>query len=179
MKKYHQSPIFGVRSGRSNCTPYVDERNSHDVPVTKYDMIRRSPILAVKAPRQIIARPTPFVSLPGVRVCRSWHNRISGGSSSAGYNERYEANERARIDFIGLFSIALAIANRIAQLVKTLVGRPMHVAMVSGLKRYAAPMGKLSHFISFLGDMNCLELVDWPESAIWIIASAQRMSRKT
>ena len=30
IKKYHQSPTLGVRSGKSRCTPYVDDKNSHD-----------------------------------------------------------------------------------------------------------------------------------------------------
>jgi len=39
IKKYHQRPTFGVRSGRRSCTPYVEETNSHD-PVIKEDMCR-------------------------------------------------------------------------------------------------------------------------------------------
>lgn len=37
------------------------------------------------------------------------------------------------MDFL---EVALEIEKRMAQLVKRLVGRPMHVAIVKGLKRY-------------------------------------------
>lgn len=83
-----------------------------------------------------------------------------------------------------------------AQFVKTLVGLPMHVAMVKGLNRYlwqcqcrasnlgslhsyAAATAMLSHFISFLGDVNRREEPDSPESAICVRALAQRRSRTT
>lgn len=39
MKKYHQRPTLGVKSGSKRWTPYVDWRNSHDWPVNRYDMI--------------------------------------------------------------------------------------------------------------------------------------------
>lgn len=68
-----------------------------------------------------------------------------------------------------------------AKFVKTLVGLPMHVAMVNGLNRYlwsskssaslvwavyphAAATAMLSHFISFLGDVNRREEPDSPDS---------------
>ena len=44
MKKYHQSPTFGVKSGSSIWTPYVDERNSHEYPVIKNETINKVPI---------------------------------------------------------------------------------------------------------------------------------------
>ncbi len=37
MKKYHHNPTFGVRSGINRWNPYVDERNSQDPPVIRYD----------------------------------------------------------------------------------------------------------------------------------------------
>jgi hypothetical protein len=30
MKKYHQSPTLGVRSGSNSGVPYVDDRNCHE-----------------------------------------------------------------------------------------------------------------------------------------------------
>ena len=82
-----------------------------------------------------------------------------------------------------------------AQFVKTLVGLPMHVAMVKGLNRYlqpcqseasllwvvhphAAATAMLSHFISFLGDVNRREEPDSPDSVIFMRALAQRRSRR-
>ena len=44
MKKYHQSPTFGVRSGNKSWTPYVEATNSHDLPVIRYDIYSRVPI---------------------------------------------------------------------------------------------------------------------------------------
>lgn len=58
-----------------------------------------------------------------------------GGSSSNGYMERYEANDRASIDVKERPLTAFDIEYRIAQEVKTLVGRPIQVAMVNGLNR--------------------------------------------
>ena len=43
---------------------------------------------------------------------------------------------KANIELNGLPLTALAIANSIAKFVKTLVGRPMQVPIVNGLKRY-------------------------------------------
>lgn len=49
--------------------------------------------------------------------------------------ERYEAKDRANMDVNEFPATAFAIACSIAQVVNTLVGRPMHVAMVKGLNR--------------------------------------------
>ena len=46
MKKYHQSPTLGVKSGKRRCTPYVDERNSHDPPVKRYEIYKNHAMLA-------------------------------------------------------------------------------------------------------------------------------------
>ncbi len=78
-------------------------------------------------------------------------------------------------------------------MVKTLVGRPMQVAIVNGLKRkleiynisiflawrekggiYAAAIAKLLHRLSFLGDVNSFDDPASPESAIFIRALALR-----
>ncbi len=82
-----------------------------------------------------------------------------------------------------------------AKFVKTLVGRPMQVPIVNGLKRYlrsasnvvlpqnpwksyAAPIAMLSHFLSFLEEVNSRVEEDWPESAICIRAFAERRSSR-
>ncbi len=70
---------------------------------------------------------------------RSKQTRRSGGRSKAGYSERYDASPNASIALRGFPDTALAMARRTAQLVKTLVGRPMQVAIVKGLNRYLAP----------------------------------------
>lgn len=57
-----------------------------------------------------------------------------------------------------------------------LVGRPMHVAMVNGLKRKAAAMAKLVHRLSFLGEVKSLEFPASPDSAILIKAFALERS---
>ena len=68
-------------------------------------------------------------------VCRSNASSTSGGRSRRGYIDRYEAKERATMALKGAPRTALAMAKRIAQLVKTLVVRPMQLAIVNGLKR--------------------------------------------
>lgn len=65
MKKYHQSPTFGVRSGNRRCTPYVDAMNSHDPPVIRYDMYNRIP-MAIKK-KTTFERPNP-IAFGGVFV---------------------------------------------------------------------------------------------------------------
>ena len=99
------------------------------------------------------------------------------------------------MEVMGLPETAWATAWRMAQLVKTLVGLPMHVAMVKGLNRYLqshqsrtsflstrhpypAATATLSHFISFLGDVNRRDEPDSPDSTIRMRALAQRRSRK-
>lgn len=126
---------------------------------------------------------------------RSKQTKRSGGRSKAGYSERYDARPNASIALMGFSDTALAMARRMAQLVKTLVGRPMQVAIVKGLNKYlalsipnsfffwevkahAAPVAMLSHLISFLGDVNSREEAAWPDSAICIRAFAQRRSRR-
>lgn len=52
-----------------------------------------------------------------------------------GYIERYEAKERANIEVNELPTTAFPMALSMAQVVKTLVGRPIHVRIVKGLKR--------------------------------------------
>lgn len=52
-----------------------------------------------------------------------------------GYMERYDAKARAIILVKDAPTTALEMEYRIAQVVKTLVGRPIHVAMVNGLNR--------------------------------------------
>jgi hypothetical protein len=47
MKKYHQSPTFGVRSGRRRRTPYVAERKSHE-PIKNAEPVSKAPIAPAK-----------------------------------------------------------------------------------------------------------------------------------
>ena len=54
MKKYHHSPIFGVRSGRKSWMPYVLERNDHD-PVRSQDIWRRVNKVPAMIPMEPIA----------------------------------------------------------------------------------------------------------------------------
>lgn len=37
MKKYHQRPMFGVRSDRVSCMPYVEYKKSQEESVTRYE----------------------------------------------------------------------------------------------------------------------------------------------
>lgn len=75
----------------------------------------------------------------------------------------------ASIELADAPTTALAMACNIAQVVKTLVGRPIHVAMVKGLNKNlllsqgsvqprikaanAAAIAKLLHLLSFLGEV--------------------------
>ena len=43
MKKYHQSPTFGVRSGNRRRTPYVADRKSHE-PIKNAEPVSKMPI---------------------------------------------------------------------------------------------------------------------------------------
>jgi hypothetical protein len=100
------------------------------------------------------------------------------------------------LDSLYLPCIASEIAYRIAQLVNTLVGLAMHVAMVKGLKRklwcimsfrkntfpqgvkrYHAATSILLNLICLLGDVNILDERDSPDSAI--IMSAFALSKST
>ena len=139
MKKYHHRPILGVKSGSSNCTPYVDARNSHEPPIRRLDMYSSQPTPAVKIPN---FWPANFHNERGrlsSSITLSKDRSMSGGRRRAGYIEKYEAKPNASTELMGLLRIALAIAKRMAQLVKALVDRLTHVAMVMGLKRYLDP----------------------------------------
>lgn len=67
---------------------------------------------------------------------RSYANNTSGGSKRAGYIDKYAAKDMAITALYGAPATALATACRMAHVVKTLVGLPMQVAIVKGLKRY-------------------------------------------
>lgn len=56
IKKYHQSPTLGVKSGSSRCTPYVEAINSQDLPVRAYDVQSSQAVLAKKTPLCLIAK---------------------------------------------------------------------------------------------------------------------------
>jgi hypothetical protein len=47
IKKYHQRPTLGVRSGSRSRTPYVAARKSHD-PVMKADAASNAPIATAR-----------------------------------------------------------------------------------------------------------------------------------
>jgi hypothetical protein len=89
--------------------------------------------------------------------------------------------------------IALAMARRMAQLVKTPVDRPIHVAMVYGFNKklvlvssdigaqsqnlpYPAAIAALPNLLARRGDVNSFELPATLESAILYSASALRRS---
>lgn len=67
-----------------------------------------------------------------------------GGSRSKGYIARYDAKDSAIMALIGAPWTALAMACKMAAVVKTLVDRPRHVAIVKGLKRNLAGWGQHS-----------------------------------
>jgi hypothetical protein len=48
MKKYHQRPIFGVRSGTSSWKPYVAEIRVEKSPIIRSDIPRSPAMLARK-----------------------------------------------------------------------------------------------------------------------------------
>src|SRR3569833_55733 len=139
VKKYHHSPMLGVRSDSVNCTPYVDGRNSHE-PVTRYDSPTSDASVPAAAPALARTnRPTAAELPPLLRreegACRSKARSISGGRRRTVYMERYDANESATIALSGAPAMAFAMAWRMKQLVKTLVERPTQLAMVKGLRR--------------------------------------------
>ena len=84
MKKYHQRPAFGVKSGSRSCTAYVEVRNSHEPPVTAKDMQSRKAMLArnvaVYFAKSIVWLLDFFASFAGLSVL----SKSIGGSSKAG-----------------------------------------------------------------------------------------------
>jgi hypothetical protein len=159
MKKYHHSPAFGVRSVRVSCIPYVRDRNSHELPVSTYDMLRSTEEHA-RNTRTHAPANLETGSMRRLIDCLSYASRTSGGSSNTGYMERYEAKDKATTALKGDPAMTLDIAWRIAQLVKTLVGRPIHVAMVKGLKRYLEPQ------VSFAATSRGIESRTLPPQAV-------------
>lgn len=67
MKKYHHNPTFGVRSGSKRWTPYVEARNSHELPVMRYDSPRRVATAAKKMVVCVVAN-LESEKVVGVRV---------------------------------------------------------------------------------------------------------------
>jgi len=90
--------------------------------------------------------------------------------------DRYDAKDMANMEVKGAPVTAFESACSIAQVVKTLVGLPIHVAIVNGLNRNAAAIVKLLHLLSLLGEVNNLEEPASPESAICIRAFALKRS---
>ncbi len=56
IKKYHQSPTFGVKSGRRSCTPYVEEMNSQDPPFKALEMYSSQAIPAEKTEMYVASK---------------------------------------------------------------------------------------------------------------------------
>jgi hypothetical protein len=133
MKKYHHSPTFGVKSGRSNWTPYVDSTNSQDPVII--DEIWRSECMNPARPKRFRKTKPYTESFCRFDPFRSKHKSANGGKSNIGYIERYEAMDNANMDVKEDPVTAFEMACRIAQVVKTLVGRPIQVAIVKGLNR--------------------------------------------
>lgn len=97
MKKYHQRPTLGVRSGSKRRTPYVAAKKSHE-PVKKAEPTSKAPIAS--------ARPSVCtmtnVGRCGVefflRTFASYSRTIRGGKSRMGCIARYEAKAVARMN---------------------------------------------------------------------------------
>lgn len=62
--------------------------------------------------------------------------------------------------------MAFETACKMAQVVKTVVGRARHVAIVKGLSKNKAATTYPDHLLSARGDLNNLEVLASPESAI-------------
>ena len=60
MKKYHHSPTFGVKSGSSRWTPYVDARYS-DEPVRTFERCKNHAMLAEKTERYVAVDEVAFI----------------------------------------------------------------------------------------------------------------------
>lgn len=134
MKKYHHRPTLGVRSGKSRWTPYVEEMNSQE-PVRRNDSDMKHAMLPRKADVLERAKKRMLGTDFSLLYLASKLRRMSGGSRSAGYSDRYEARPSVSMAVRDRPWQAFAIAYRIAQLVKRLVGRPRQDAIVKGLNR--------------------------------------------
>lgn len=69
-----------------------------------------------------------------VRAMRSYASMARGGARRTGYIDKYDARDRASTELTILPEAAAAIACKIAQFVKTLVGCARQVTIVNGLK---------------------------------------------
>lgn len=94
-----------------------------------------------RAARQPTTTPT-FIMANLIADCTrrfadwsSYASRTRGGRSRIGYMERQAENESAIIDVNGRPWMALEMAKRMAQFVKTEVVLPRQLARVKGLKR--------------------------------------------
>jgi hypothetical protein len=134
MKKYHQRPTFGVRSGSRSRTPYVAAKKSHE-PVIKADAASNAPRATAK-PKVWAAVNDQTMGLALVFAVRVSYRRTSrGGKRRIGCMERYAARARASTQVMLAPWEALAMAVRMNRLVKAEVDRAMQVAIVKGLKR--------------------------------------------
>jgi hypothetical protein len=139
MKKYHQRPTLGVRSGSKRRTPYVAAKKSQE-PVRKAEANSKAPTAA--------ARPSVCAMIKegrcGVefflRTLASYSRTIKGGKSRMGCMAKYEAKAVARMKVKLAPWAAFAMAVRMKRLVRAAVERARHVARVKGLKRKLGTM---------------------------------------
>ena len=136
MKKYHQRPTFGVRSGTVIWTPYVALMKDHGfcrISGVVSDRAERLP-MKEKIWRRMKAR--------GVEEFDFWperqHRRRRGGMSKAGYSDKYVPNASASIQCVEFPVTAFTIACAIAVFVRMFVDLPKQLIRVKGLKRYRA-----------------------------------------
>ena len=59
MKKYHQSPTLGVRSGKRRRTPYVADRKFHES-INNAEPVSRAPIATAKPTVWVVMKDVTF-----------------------------------------------------------------------------------------------------------------------
>jgi hypothetical protein len=87
MKKYHQRPTFGVRSGSRRRTPYVAATKSHE-PVMKAEVASKAPRATAKPTACVMIKGHKLGSEPVFAVRVSYNKTKSGGKSSIGCIDR-------------------------------------------------------------------------------------------
>jgi hypothetical protein len=154
----------------------------------KADAPSNAPMATAK-PKVCTAVKVKTSGLVFVFMARVSYRRImSGGKRSIGCMEIYAAKARASMQVMLAPWEAFAMAVRTNRLVKVEVERPMHVAMVKGLKRklvvistlstsrtcyaYPAAMARLVHLKSFRDDVNSRVTTFCPLSATCAMAPA-------
>jgi hypothetical protein len=143
MKKYHQRPTFGVRSGSRRRTPYVAATNSHE-PVIKAEAPSKAPMATTKVRVCVMMKGHTLGLEPVFAVRVSYNKTKSGGKRSIGCIDRYAAKARASMKVTLAPWDALAMAVRMKRLVKAEVERARHVATVKGLNRKLRRVSRVS-----------------------------------